>query len=78
MAAGVDVMGTSTSERIALHCGVTDIDDHTLGTSACHRDKTMAFRVGNTIEIRDRRHGEIHIAVIRFAEHSSNLRVWES
>ncbi len=66
-------MNQSTSERIPLHCGVTDLHDQTLGASRCRRDKVMAFRIGNTIEIKDKRHGETHVAVIQFTDHSSGL-----
>lgn len=65
----------STSERISLHCGITDLNDQTIGRSDCHRDKVLAVRVGNVIEIKTKKHGMDHIARIQFAQHSSGLGI---
>ena len=65
----------STSEPIKIHCGVTDLNDQTIGASDCHRDKVLAVRIGNIIEIKDKRHGVDHVSRIQFTQHSSGLGI---
>ena len=62
---------TSTSERIPLYCGHTNLDNQSIGIGECCGGKVLAFKIGNVIEIKDKRHGIFHTAVIQIMEHSS-------
>ena len=64
---------TSTSERIPLYCGHTNLETQSIGTNECcdGYGKVLAFKIGNVIEIKDKRHGIFHTAIIQITEHSS-------